>query len=886
MRAIPRHRTTALLCGGLAGALACWQAGAVGGGASEPSADELTQPQSRVEAGVGGVDSSSYKFGEYNAEQSRGLYVLGNFDLRGGGKYDSSDATRWRLQGSDLGLDDRSLRGEYGQQGLFRFTASFDELRHNLSDTYSTPYLGVAPNGTGNVLTLPAGWMVPLVPRLSGTAPNARGLSPDVTASNGLVAGVPTPPTAGQLATAAAIQAADLQDFRSVDLFTIRRKSSLGVSVFLTPRTEFSASFSQENRNGLKPMGSITATTGGDISAILPDPIHQTTNQVNAGLAYHGAKGFIQATFYGSIFSNDIKSLTWTNWAQPAATMTMSSAPDNRFEQFGVNGSYAFTNSTRLVATAAYGRNTQNESLLRDPTTVLVPISAFDGLVVTKAANLRLTSRATRALNVVVNYKHDDRQNQSPVNIFGFSDVNVAITGGSGNPYFAQAVGLDPAVFGSNVNLNATRSYSRKLDEGSVEGDLRVADGQALKASAGLQQIDRNCPGSWIDCADASRTREGTFRLEWRADLGESVTTHVNLLHARRTADHYNENAFLAIVPMANVSALGPGFPSAYAYMLQNGWTGYGPVAGYANTTADPLMNAYFPSNSALANAAYANQNRISELIGMRRYYVADRDRNKGEAYLDWQASDAVSLTAKLAATRDHYTDAVYGMQEMKGLSADVDLAYQAGENLKLSAFATFEDMKQASAGNSYAANSNAAAVSGQTVVSGGCFATVQTKNNNAKLDPCLNWSAAMDDKVTTLGAALDRLNLFGSRVDLHVDALYSLAQGHNDVVGGNYVNNPLAAASPAGTTVGAYYIPATSLPLLTTEMLQARLVGSYRVSRAAAWRLGYLYSKLRATDYAYSGLQFGSLSGVLPSGQQAPKYVVQSIALSYTRLF
>ncbi len=61
--------------------------------------------------------------------------------------------------------------------------------------------------------------------------------------------------------------------------------------------------------------------------------------------------------------------------------------------------------------------------------------------------------------------------------------------------------------------------------------------------------------------------------------------------------------------------------------MTANGWNGWGPALGYAATTGN--MNLFFPSNNALANALYANNNRISELPGMRRYYVADRNRDK-----------------------------------------------------------------------------------------------------------------------------------------------------------------------------------------------------------------------------------------------------------------
>ena len=55
----------------------------------------LTQPTNKVEAGVGYVSGSDFKFGEYNGLQDEGPYGIGNIDISGGGKYDSNDTTRW-----------------------------------------------------------------------------------------------------------------------------------------------------------------------------------------------------------------------------------------------------------------------------------------------------------------------------------------------------------------------------------------------------------------------------------------------------------------------------------------------------------------------------------------------------------------------------------------------------------------------------------------------------------------------------------------------------------------------------------------------------------------------------------------------------------------------
>src|ERR1035437_8894906 len=165
-----------------------------------PTAASQTTPTNTVDAGVGGVSGNSSKFGEYNGLQNSGPFGIGNFDLRGGAPYDSKSAWRWRMKGTDLGIETRSLYAEFGRQGKYRFFASYSELLANRSDTFQTPYLGA---GTGN-FTLPSNWLFPAVPQAGATKLNFRGLDP--VAGAGSVyssSGVLTPPTAAQLATLA-----------------------------------------------------------------------------------------------------------------------------------------------------------------------------------------------------------------------------------------------------------------------------------------------------------------------------------------------------------------------------------------------------------------------------------------------------------------------------------------------------------------------------------------------------------------------------------------------------------------------------------------------------------------------------------------------------------
>jgi len=882
MKSISNHlpNSKTILATALLGAIPASMALATDPKNEDPVVQELTQTKSTVELGVGDVTDSSYKFGEYNGLQKQGAYVIGAIDVRGGDSYDSNSANHWRIIGSNLGLDNRNVFAEYANQGLFRINIGFDELRRNRSDGYATPYAGV---GT-NILTLPSSWMIPLVPRVSATAVNARGLSNDVANSGAIVAGVVTAPTTAQLATSSAIIAADVPSFTNHNLYTTRDRYSAGATVNVTPQWEFAVNATRENKDGIKPMGSVTRTTGGDISTILPDPINQTTDQLTTTVGYRSKSNFVQVGYYASNFTNNITSLTWTNWAAPTASMTMSSAPSNQLHQLTLTAGHDFTKSTRLVANTAYSRGTQNATFLTDSGTPWVPVSSLEGLVVTKSATLKLTSRFNTRINVGAAYKYDERDNRTAVHSYGYYDANNAASTTNVDAAFSTALGVPATLLANNININANRPYSRRLNQATVDANLRLTASQALKLSDEWQKIERWCNGSWIDCADAATTKENSIKLEWRTTFN-TISTHVGYTFARRTVDAYNENAFLALVPMANISpSTATGGESAYSFMLKNAWTGYGPVTGYSATTGN--MNLFFPANNALANASYANGNRISELVGMRRYNMADRDRNRVRADLDWQPVETFSVQTGLDYRKDKYNDSRYGITNMRDWSANIEGSYNPNENFVFTLFYTHQNQVSDSAGNSYTANSATASVNGFTSISGGCYATIALRNASNKIDPCLDWAAGMLDKTDLYGFSFDRKHLFISKLDAGGQIIVMRAQSDNNVSGGNYANNPFAVTGATAGTTAAYFIPTAPLPTVTTTSLEIRLHASYSFNAAAMLRASYLYSHLTATDYAYDGFQFGGLSGVLPTNEIAPHYSVSVFGVSYVQRF
>jgi hypothetical protein len=104
-------------------------------------------------------------------------------------------------------------------------------------------------------------------------------------------------------------------------------------------------------------------------------------------------------------------------------------------------------------------------------------------------------------------------------------------------------------------------------------------------------------------------------------------------------------------------------------------------------------------------------------------------------------------------------------------------------------------------------------------------------------------------------------------------------------MTGGSYANNPfaLAGAPPLGAGVpAALYIPAAGLPPVTTRTLELRLTGHINLSASADMRVFYLYQRLKSTDFAYQGMQFGTGTEQLPTLEQAPNYTVHVVGLTF----
>ena len=106
------------------------------------AADQIN-PTNNVEIGGSYTSKDSAKFGEYNGLDKKGLRLHGDINLKGGDSYGQGLGTkRWTINATDLGTTSREMSATMSDQGKWSLGIDYDELRHNITDSYRTPNSG------------------------------------------------------------------------------------------------------------------------------------------------------------------------------------------------------------------------------------------------------------------------------------------------------------------------------------------------------------------------------------------------------------------------------------------------------------------------------------------------------------------------------------------------------------------------------------------------------------------------------------------------------------------------------------------------------------------------------------------------------------------------
>jgi len=328
--------------------------------------------RAEAELGVGYVDDTSAKFGDYTGLDEEGAYLLAGAEGRSASE--SGYVLEYDLR--DLGLDSREVLIEGGHQGRFDFELFYDRVPHTIWDTTSTPYVDAGSTGQ----TLPAGWVD------AGT-------------------------TGGMTALPSSLRPADVG-------FDRDRYVAAG-GFWFTEALSLRVDYRRDQRDGTRTqLGSF-----GSVATELLRPVDDATDRLDATLRYQGKRWFAEAGFSGSDYQNDADRLRWDNpfnaMAPGGDAGQMALAPDNQYYEFSVSaGLFALPWNTTVAASFASGEGRQdatylpytiNTQIATDP----LPAGNLDGKVAVTRADLTLSSQPIDRLRLRGTVAWDERDNET-----------------------------------------------------------------------------------------------------------------------------------------------------------------------------------------------------------------------------------------------------------------------------------------------------------------------------------------------------------------------------------------------------------------------------------------------------------------------------------------
>lgn len=240
------------------------------------------------------------------------------------------------------------------------------------------------------------------------------------------------------------------------------------------------------------------------------------------------------------------------------------------------------------------------------------------------------------------------------------------------------------------------------------------------------------------------------------------------------------------------------------------------------------------------------------ELAGMRKFFLADRQRSQLDASLNADLAADWNLGIRLNANRDSYERSPYGLRSARNQAVNLELGYNLDNDLHLVCFAGRETYRSRLASS---------------------YASTQTIPGVTDELPGAQWEARLDDAIDTLGMSLTRKGLLDERLDLEGGLILVRARSPYDVVGGPYS----AGASP---------VPPVALPVVESDSLQVRLAANYRLGNEASLRLAYLHSRLRGDDYALDLYGVGTVPRLLGTEERSPRHHGHAISIAYARQF
>jgi MtrB/PioB family decaheme-associated outer membrane protein len=311
---------------------------------------EDTKVEGEIEAtgyyiGVEGGEGGEAKFTEYKDLEEH-WRLFGKVKI-------GADSEQYflKFKGYDFGYDTQRYSLDGGLWGKFKLDLSYDEIPHNITFDARTFFSGA---GRDTLVS-------PAVPSLNSNTWN------------------------------------------TFDYSTERKKFGSGLKLDLIKPFFFNASYSREEKEGIKPAGIAPINLSpGSFSIEVPEPVDYTTNNINLEGGYAKNPFFLSFNYFYSSFENDKQVLHFTG--NPAILdPDLTLPPDNRHYKFAFKGGVKLPFNSKFSTNLGTGKTTSDHDFFE----------TFDGEVKTRNYDFVVTSNPVRFLDTKIYYKYYKRNNKS-----------------------------------------------------------------------------------------------------------------------------------------------------------------------------------------------------------------------------------------------------------------------------------------------------------------------------------------------------------------------------------------------------------------------------------------------------------------------------------------
>jgi len=211
----------------------------------------------------------------------------------------------------------------------------------------------------------------------------------------------------------------------------------------------------------------------------------------------------------------------------------------------------------------------------------------------------------------------------------------------------------------------------------------------------------------------------------------------------------------------------------------------------------------------------------------MRKFNMANRDRDTAGLRADIAASDTINIGLGFDSSKDDYTDSAIGLTSAKDWNLNGDVTLVLSERTRVHFFANHQEIKSAQAGS-------------QT------FSTP-------------DWFADTKDKIDSFGLGVKHAAI-PDKLDIGAD--YGVTRSRTGISVNTGASNP-------------------AFPEMNAKLDTLKLYATYVMKKNMSLQAGYWYERYDTRDWMLEGVAPSTIPNVLTLGLQPPQYHVNVVRLS-----